>query len=220
MSNSLVPVHELGMVSKYSTDDAFNQLAGSASFLPRVMLMGGNSKLVQTGDMTPGCYALIKGSNDNFVDLGREFNFLALAWRPKAMDVSDTEDVVSVYDNESEDFKAIVVKSATSDSGCMYGPEFLIWVPEQGFATFFMSSKTSRREAPNLLPIAKIGGAATLKSQLIKTKKFNWHGPVVTSCTEPFAALPDAEEVSLQLKAFNNPPERQVEKAPTDARAT
>ncbi len=46
-------------VGQYGKDDDFNALASGGGFLPRIMLMGANSGLVQEGKINQGCYALI-----------------------------------------------------------------------------------------------------------------------------------------------------------------
>jgi hypothetical protein len=208
MSNELINVSEMG-VSKYADDKAFESMS-SVSFLPRVQLMGSGSNAVKEGKINQGHYALVTGK-DKLDDLTKELPVLVLAWRPKAMEIG-AENVISIYNPASAEFKRIAEKSEEPDSGCMYGPEFLLWVPSsRTFATFFMSSKTARREAPQLKGL--MGKSALLKSQLIKAKKFAWHGPVVTPCSQPFD-MPGMDEVKDQVQKFNNPPENETEKAP------
>ncbi len=96
----------------------------------------------------------------------------------------------------------------------MYGPEFLVYIPSlRRFATYFMSSKTSRRQAPELNALK--GRGATLKCKLIETPKYSWHGPVVTVCNTQLSNLPSSEDVEEQLGRFNNPDESSVEFNPT-----
>lgn len=208
MSQELINVNEMGL-SKYADDKSFEQIS-SVGFLPRVQLMGSNSNAVKEGQIGQGHYALIRGK-DQVQDLTKEVPVVVLSWRPKAMEIT-SESVISVYNPKSSEFDRIAKKSEESDSGCMYGPEFLLWVPSlKAFATFFMSSKTARREAPQLKGL--LGKAALLKSQLIKAKKFAWHGPVVTPCSQPLD-LPDLDEAREQAQKFNNPPENETEAAP------
>ncbi len=75
-----------------------------------------------------------------------------------------------------------------------------------------MSSKTARREAPQLKGL--MGKAATLKAQLIKAKKYAWHGPVVTPCSAPIDPLPQLDLAREEVQKFNNPPENETEAAP------
>lgn len=208
MSNELIPVGDMG-VSKYADDTNFAAIS-SGGFLPRLQLMGSSSNAVKESKIGQGCYALVKGK-DQIEDLTKEVNVIVLAWRPKALEIG-TENVLSVYNPKHADFTRIAEKSEEQDSGCMYGPEFLVWVPSaKTFATFFMSSKTSRREAPQLKGL--LGKAATLKAQLIKAKKYAWHGPVVTPCSAPLD-LPDMDKAREEAQKFNNPPENETEAAP------
>lgn len=192
--------------SKYADNAAFNELSAAGGFLPRVMLMTANSMLVQEGKINQGHYGLVK-SKDSCEDLTKEVTCLALAWRPKAMEIVEGE-ITTIYDHKSAEFDRIAKASVTPDSGCMYGPEFLLWLPSaKCFATYYASSKTARREAPNLFNL--IGKPALLKSHLIKGKKFNWFGPVVTSCSVPFS-YPSDEDIVENVKRFNNVPDTEV----------
>ncbi len=199
---------------KYSDDKAFLSVAAGAGFLPRVQLFGANSGDVKRGKIGMGRYGLVRGK-EQIEDLTVSCNCLVLSWRPKAMRI-DGDDITVVYNPQSEAFGKICADSEEPDSGCMYGPEFLIFLPEAQpacYATIFFSSKTMRREAPNLKGL--IGKAATLKSHLIETKKFSWHGPLVLPCSTP---LPVTDEQLGDLRGmvekFNNPPETEVEAAP------
>lgn len=216
-ANILPNLAELGG-AKYADDKAFAIVAQGANFLPRVMLMGSNSTAVKEGKINQGRYGLVRGK-DQLDDLTPECPVIVLGWRPKAMQITEDE-VISIFNPQSDEFKRIATKadSGEQDTGCMYGPEFLVWVPSvAAFATFFMSSKTARREAPQLK--ALMGKAALLKCQLIKAGKFAWHGPVVTMYSQPVTKMPAQEEIIEQVQKFNNPPETESEQAPADDRA-
>lgn len=221
MSNELsaAPAEHLALVlaqtgvGKYSSDDDFNHLSTSAGFLPRLMLMSSSSNLVKEGKINQGCYGLVR-SKDQVDDLTKEVPCLPLAWRSKAMKISGDE-VISIYDRQNKLFQEFADLSEVQDSGCMYGPEFLLWVPSaKCFATFYCSSTTSRREAPQLRD--KIGKPALLKIQLIKGKKYSWFGPVITACSVSFA-MPSVNEITEQVTKFNNPPVSEKEAAPEGA---
>jgi hypothetical protein len=199
--------------SKYGSSEDFAGLASSSSFLPRVMLMGANSTLVQEGKINQGHYGLVR-AKDECEDLTREVACLPLSWRAKAMEISGS-DITTVYDRKNPEFTRISEKSAIQNSGCMYGPEFLLWIPSaKCFATFYCSSKTSRREAPQIE--CRIGKPMLLKSNLIKGKKFNWFGPVATNCSVSFA-VPSVEQITTEVSRFNNPPASDKEAAPEGA---
>lgn len=221
MSNELSanPAEDLALilaqtgVGKYNSDDDFNHLSTTAGFLPRLMLMSSGSNLVKEGKINQGCYGLVR-SKDQVDDLTKEVPCLPLAWRSKAMKITNDE-VISIYDRKNSLFAEIVELSEVKDSGCMYGPEFLLWVPSaKCFATFYASSKTSRREAPQLRD--KIGKPALLKIRLIKGKKYSWFGPVITACSASFG-IPSVNEITEQVTKFNNPPVAEKEAAPEGA---
>lgn len=213
MTDSLIPAGELS-VSKYSDKD-FDAIAKGGNWIPRVQLQSAGSNLVKEDKIKQGYYALLK-DKENFLDLTNSFDCLVISWRPKAMRI-DGETVISVQNPQSPEFEKIIAESETPDSGCMYGPEFLLWIKGASqFATFFMSSKTMRREAPNLKTL--IGKAATIRSKLIKTQKFSWFGPVVGPCSTPFD-IPGLDEIKDQAQKFNNPSEKEVETAKDDGRA-
>ncbi len=199
--------------SKYGSDADFNALSSGGGFLPRMMLNGTNSKLVQEEKVRAGSYTLNK-AKDQFDDLTKEVHVIPLSVRAKAMEIKGDE-ITTVYDRNSAEFTRIAELSETPDSGCMYGVEFLVWLPDQKvFATWYASSKTARREAPMLKNL--IGRSAKMGSHLIKGKKYNWHGPVITVCSTPPSHMPTQDEVIFEVERFNNPPENEKESAPAD----
>jgi hypothetical protein len=195
-------------VAKYATAEAFNNLAKANDFLPRFQLYGATSKEVKRGKIAMAHYGYVQG--DDIVDCGTEVRCYVLGWRPKAMRISG--DKVEAYFNpEHPEFKKIQNESKIKDTGALAGPEFLLWLGDQGvFVTFFMANKTMRREAPNVgAYMAKENEPArplTLKAQFIEKGEFSWHGPVITGCSIP-VSQPTAEALVAELDKFNNPPE-------------
>lgn len=199
-----------GAIQKYDETIA-NQLSGS-TFLPRLQLMTGNSDKCKKNEFPINKFALISGQK--YLDVGAEVNVLVLVWRPKAIDTKSDEMIVA-HDVTEPEFERIKDASKEKDSGCMYGQEFLIYIPEiEQFATFFMGTPTSRREAPNML--ALLMKAATLKPEQIKTKRYTYFSPGVTVCSATFA-LPDKAECIAQIKNFNNPKAVQVQRVEKEA---
>jgi hypothetical protein len=207
------PVYENDMieipdsaVQKFD-DDAFAVVA-SATYTPRLQLMTSNSGPCQKGEFPTNNYALVQ--DQKYQDLGKEVELWAIAWRPKAIDMSDDDTILTSHDPKDPEFQRIQAKSDEKDSGCMYGPEYLVYVPAvNAFATFFMGSKSSRREAPALQ--ARLKNSAILKSKLIETKKFSWYAPIVTPCSTPLDK-PDPEKLASELEKFNNPPKDDKER--------
>ena len=193
----------------------------SAAFLPRLQLMIATSEPCKNGDFPINHYALVRSKN-SMEDLGDSVDLFVVTWRPKALKIDET--VFAVYDPKlgddgkpTGDFARIMIDSEKRDSGCMYGPEYLVWIPQiKEFATFFMGSKSSRRESP--LMSARCGKMATLKSKLIPGKKYKWFAPSVFACSTPpdEANMPSAVDIKTEVDKFNNPPESEVETASDD----
>lgn len=205
MGNELAELKNLN-IQKY--DESTLKDLVSTSYLPRLQLMTSASKVVKADKFPQNSWALVRSAED-MTDLGKSVDILICCWRPLALEIG--EEVLSVYDVKSETFKKIQAKSEGKDSGCMFGPQFLVWVPSQKcFATYFAGSKSSRRDAG---PLTKeLPKPMTFKSRLVETKKFSWTTPAVTPCSTPFE-LPEGEELQKQVEKFNNPPESEVEKA-------
>ncbi len=211
VSGSTVP-------SKWSDDVA--KAMGSTAYLPRLQLYGGNSEAVKEGKVPMGAYGL--ATSRNVKPLGKPLDVLVIEWRPKAMFVSKDKSVVEcVYDPDAPRFKEIsAMADTTSDSGCMFGPEFLVWVPNEDYATYFLSSKSARYEFNNLKKL--INCMASLDSVLVKgTGKQtgrSWHAPKVSDCLTPYQ-LPAIEEIDKQKSDFLNPKEFTPEEATPDVAA-
>lgn len=196
---------QAGAVMK--TDDAlFDTIVTSAQYFPRLQLMSSQSAVVQEGKIPGGHYALVK--DKALTDVGGEVDVLVLAWRPKALQTIG-DSVIVVFKPDHSEFVRISEESANQDSGCMFGPEFLVWVAEkESYATFFMASKTARREAPNLK--ALIGSPATLGHKVIKSKKFTWIGPTAKQCSAPLS-FPSIDEIKEQIAQFAEEAEKEPE---------
>lgn len=200
-------------LQKYGEEVA-NKLT-KTGFLPRLQLMTGNSKQCKSGKFPVNKFALISGQDHK--DIGEPIDILVLVWRPKAIDTQSDEMIVS-HDIESAEFRRIQEESEVKDSGCMFGQEFLVYVPShEQFATFFMGTKTSRREAPNLLALCQ--KAATLSAQEIKTKKHTWFSPQVVKCSTAFK-LPSKADCLEQIAEFNDPKIQEVERVEKDETET
>lgn len=200
-------------------DDTFNKVASASSFLPRLQLMISQSECCKSGEFPINHYALVQ--NKENVDLGKEVEVLLLAWRPKALEITD-DAVLSVFDVNHQEFTRIRDKADISNSGCMFGPEFLLWIPGKGYATFFMASKSARFEAPHVKAYLKteknpdVSGFCILKSKLIEGKKNTWYCPTAGECQVP-SDYPDIDETNQVIEKFMNPPQTDVEVAPEAA---
>lgn len=193
-------------VSKYSDDD-FALATKAGSFLPRLQLMTSNSDQCKKTDGFPvNHYALVRGKN--LQDLGIEVDVLVVEWRPKALEMGDS--IITEFDPNSDEFKRIQDKTDEKDSNCMFGPEYLVFIPTiMEWATFFMGSKSSRNESGNMR--TRLQKAATLKGQELSNKNFTWYSPSVGPCSTPFE-VPSQEDIMEQRDTFLNPPEPEVTK--------
>jgi hypothetical protein len=202
MSENAISVANVldGVVSKYD-DDAFSDMSKGGSFLPRIQLMTAASGKVKEGDFPANHYALINGKDHT--DLGKEVDLLILAWRPTAMDYG-AEEFIITHDRDGDVYKDIQNRADNvQNSNCSWGPEFLVYVPGQGYATFFMGSKSARNEAATIK--GYMHKACTLSSKKIEGKKFTWFCPEGKACQTPFDP-PARDELLEQINKFEDPP--------------
>lgn len=219
MSNDLVPfsVDALPTTDLAVYEDVEN-LTKSNNFLSRIQLVT-KGKYVDAGKIAPGHYAVPQPGGEDIVDLGDTIDILPLCVRSKALDMSDTDNVVAVYDRNSAEFKDIEARSEIANSNCMCGPSFLVF--ERNTATFyeyFMGTKSALAESGKLVPFCPLGKAAadargvephgplpaTLTTRYVKRKTYGWHVPVVNKCSEPFTNLPPLEIVRNEVEKFIN----------------
>lgn len=202
------PMTLLQGMQKYA-DATFEEIATATKFLPRLQLFSSNSGEVKEEKIRQGHYGLLTMKGQPVIDLSESIDVLICVWRPKALDMT-SENVISCFNVEDPLFKEIAEKSEDADSGCMFGPEFLVWIPSvKKFATFFCGSKTARRESVNIKSLC--GHRATLKSNFIKKGRYSWHGPRVIECSTPFD-MPEPDDLREKVEDFNNPLSQQVEK--------
>ena len=208
---SLIPADVASSLpSKYS-DEAFDKSASSGNFTPRLQLLTSNSGPCKDGEFPANHYALVKDSKNQ--DLGKEVDVVVLSWRPKAMDMSG-DSIITSHDPESDTYQQIQTKSETKDSGCMWGPEFLVWIPSaKSYATLFFGGKSSRRVAPEVKGLMHKG--ATLGSKKIETPQYSWFTNTCQACSSP-GDLPAMDEIKEEINKFENPPESDVELAEDD----
>lgn len=199
--------------SRFS-DDTFAGLAKAGDWLPRMQLFTAKTKECER-DLIPKNHYGIVVQKDVLQDMGLEVDAVPCSWRPCAIRIGK-DGVDNVFDNNSEDFKAIVAESEVQDSGCFYGLQFLLYVPAADkFVTFLFGTKSSRPEAGNMRPL--IGKMATLKSRLASNTKFTWQTPVVIECSSEPSRVPTPEALAKEIEKFNNPPTKMREKAESTA---
>jgi hypothetical protein len=193
---------DLNLPAPIMSDAEFAEVSSPNKFLPRIQLMSSSSIAVTKRQIQGGNFGLTSGKD--LVDLGQQFDCWPLNVRPKALDMREKRPV-SYFDSKSEQFAAIKAASTVQNSRCMWGPEFLLWLPSEGkFATYFFGNPTHRRAAPDLkalLTAPDFPKPATISSVLIETEQYVWHGPEIVECSTPFD-LPSKEEILEQDKNF------------------
>jgi hypothetical protein len=194
------------LMNPNASDEVFDKLVRSA-FLPSIRIAQGNNEMVLEGKLNPGEIAVIR-NKDDFVRCGKELILVPLSMRYAAMRF-DPGAVKSYFDHESAEFKQVQVDSEETNSRCAYGPQFLVWIPEQReFAHFLFGSKSSRPEARRMKQV--INRPATLKARLVKNDKNSWFVPVITPYSGE-TSMPPTEEATEVADKFNNPGSSQVE---------
>jgi hypothetical protein len=182
------------------------------SFLPRFSLCTDRSAKVMNGEFPKNHFAFIKGQS--YMDLGESADIFFLSARPKAMRIS--EDTIDVcYDPkivktpEGKNaitglFKEIIDQSLEKDSGCMWGTEFLIWIPKiSEFASFFFGSITLRNSVKDAYRYMQ--RFCTTVPVLIKTKR-PYYSTELRPCLNVLA-FPPADLANAEIARFKNPPE-------------
>ena len=195
---------DLGLSPPTPEDRSVALAAASSKFPPYMQLYGANSNLVKENSEWMGCFGLVYSGNDGpSVNLGKSFDCVVLAARPKAMRLNPLTVVFQIDHPEYLKIKAECDNAPKGEMvGCFHGPEFLIWVPAQKvFVLYHCSNKTSRKEAGNLH--AKMLQPITLKSKLIKAPKFSWHGPQCLACDTPLDPPEVNEENREIITRFN-----------------
>lgn len=200
--NTLIP----STIGGSKADNALT-VANNQDYFPRIKLCQGNAKEVLQGKVSKGGnYGLVKGKDD-IEDLGNSIDVVICAGRPKAMRTG--EQIITIFEEDSDEFKKIMAESKTKDSGCFYGPEYLLYIPAaQTFATFFMNNPTMRREAGAIH--SRLRNAATVSTHLIETESFSWFGPKCSDCSTPLD-LPEMDVIKNTVEKFENEKSSQIQ---------
>lgn len=186
--------------------DSLDEVAKGSDFLSRIQLIT-KGKYVDEGKIGPGRWGVPQPGGDDIEDLGDKIDVIPIDYRPKALDVSDREAIVAVYDTNDPEFQRI--KSAPKNTGCMWGPSFLVLERSTGrLYELFFGNKSGRNEAGKLKPFLMNREPATLSIRYKKTPEYGWHVPVVTKCSEPFdpeAIKVTPEQLTEEINKFRNP---------------
>jgi len=235
MSKDLIPFNADQLPSvELATNDELKTLTQGTDFLQRIQLVT-KGKFVDTGKINPGRYGVPQTGGEEIIDLGAEIDILPLVVRAKALDMRDRDAIIAVYDMNLPEFERIKTLAAESNSGCMWGPSFLILERNTGiFYEFFMGNKSARQESGKLtpfLPISKEKAEAigeephgpipcTLKNRYIQRPTYGWHVPVVTKCSEPFTNLPPLDQIRKEVAKFAATKDNGIERVNDDEEAS
>jgi hypothetical protein len=221
MSNELVSAASLTNLPSTDVTD-LSAYQTESKFLPRLQLFGSNAQ-VKSGKIGPGRWGIPRG--EEVEDLGKEIDALVIGYRMKALDTNGEDNVV-VYDVNDPVYQEIKTQAATyvpGGSGCMEGPEFLLYIRGLGFCNYFCMNKSAQITASNMrqfLPIneqaAQRAGcepqgpqSCTLSAKFIEKPRLSWWAPEVAKCSTPVEC--DLEELVKQLNKFLNPEVEEVE---------
>lgn len=204
-ANALAAIQDLLPQETETEIKQFEDLVDAKDFFAILRFFSPKSDQVQEGKIGGNHYGLFRGK-DSMDDLGENVDVLPLAYRPKAVLIENKAVVAQSFDQEDETYKRIraAANQGGGDSGAIFGPEFLLWIPKVGeFVTFHMANKTARNEST---PLRKqIGKATTLGWQLLSNAKYKWTAPKVNPSTVPMSQVPPLELTREKLDLFKNP---------------
>lgn len=216
-ATNLVPFDASALPStELMTEEQMQELSKGVDYLQRFQLVT-KGKYVDTGKIKPGHYGIPLPGGEEIEDLGESIDILPLVVRAKALDMSDRDAVVAVYDMNDDAFKAIKARSSEKNSSCMWGPSYL--VVERSTARcfeFFLGTKSARAmsgDFVHFLPLSEATAAkegldahgslpCTLTARYAKKGDWGWHVPVITKCSEPFTNCPTIEKLREEMQKF------------------
>lgn len=225
MSNELSVLNELfageNALSTRSADELreLDAMSNASSFLQRLQLYS-KGKSGPNGTIIEGGHYGIPKSGEEIEDLGNSIDVLVIDRKAKAIDMSDTDNIIVSNDTKSDEFKRIVdMADNVKDSGCAYGPTYLVYERStRTFYEFFCGNKSGRYESSKInayLPVTqamieagvtketepRFSKPMTLKSQYVKKGKWEWFAPKAEDCLTPID-LPPAEQLRSEIERF------------------
>lgn len=231
MSKELANIFSGGLSTKNAA--ALKAVAGMSGpdFLGRIQLYSDNSDACKLNLIQKGHFGIPLGG-DKIHDLGVSIDLYLVAIKAKAVDLSDLDNIIESVDPESKEYRRIVETAddkTLSDTGCMYGPAYLVFERTTGkFYEYFCGSKSARyasgefnhyldkatrlalemdvkdNEPDGPRPI-------TLTAELIKRGKYIWHVPKTSDCVVEFTKLPTKEDKDKEERRFFAPPQATAE---------
>lgn len=216
MSEAIVPQGGGAVAEPAPRPEWLKDLAKPKEWLCRVEQAANNSGAVAEGKRQGGnFYFVVK--KDQEIDLGREFDAFLIEGRPCAIDFSNQKaGVLNYYDPSSPDFQRVKGLAAVKDSGCMAGPQLLLWIPKiKKFASYLLANATGKQQAGIAMDMR--GQWVTFKYGVGRNNKGVWAAFNIIPCALP-GEKPDEEAFNAQLHDFLNPksgPEKDTSEAAT-----
>jgi hypothetical protein len=234
MSNDLTVLNELftGENALYQQSEEelrqLDRMSSASSFLQRLQLYAKGKSGAKGTIIEAGHYGVPK-SGDEILDLGDTIDVYPLFRKPKAIDMSDTDNIIVSNTPGSKEFARIEdMADNVKDSGCAYGPAYLVY--ERSTATFyefFCGNKSGRREASEInkyLPVTpqmidlgttqekepRFARPMTLTSEFAKKGKWEWFAPKAQECLTPFD-LPSIDQIKFEIERFRKLEDAEVE---------
>ncbi len=239
MSDTDLAVYDPAQLPSTEKDgDDFDGLSSSDNFLKRLQLYG-KGKAIDQGLIGPGHFGIPLGKDksgkEKIEDLGESVDVLIFARRPKAIDLSDTANLIIVYNRGNPEFSRIEEASATKDSGCMYGTAYLVYERNtKAWYELFFGTKSARKRndemAANMtLTQDKIDKLeedgqdvegleprgplpVTVEAEYIDppSNNFSWFAPQPVTCSVPIDG-PSMADVVTECQRFLNQKDTDVE---------
>lgn len=159
--------------------DKLASVVGGGDYLAYLDFRSSKRAVVQNDGWPANTFALCE--NQEADNIGGDFDAILLDVRPTAVDFNGGVD--KVHDPEGARFLEIKADTDDKISGNAYGPEFLVYLPEQKkFATFHMSNKSDRKLGSGknlelLGTVVKFGSksvSAEKKDEKGNMQKFTW----------------------------------------------
>ena len=210
---SNLPPYQMG------NDAIYDDIAESTTCLPRLVLFT-KGKPIDRRLIKSGHYGIPESATE-ITDLGLSIDLLVLARRPKAVDMSDSDEIITSFDPDSAKFTRIAAKSLEKESNCMYGPSFLVIERNnlQRPLEFFCGTEGSRAEAKKIYTFLALSAqqiearglkdekphgplAMTLTARLVEEGIYSWHVPVANECTTPFTELIADKKIIDEITKF------------------
>ena len=175
-------------------------LTGGGNYLPQIRIMAFTSSAVQDDKIKAGHFALVTG---DIIDLGTSFDCIPLDYRTKATRNTDDDGFMVTWDKGTplwNDIKRLALEGTQDEKmSNSYGIEFLMWLPEHGYVTYFANSKTARTSSTALLTLTEARRVTHFETKLLEKGKYKWFGPIHTPASVPMVTLPITKEAQEKL---------------------